>query len=532
MKHRHPDRPGSRRGLRRRPRQALSTLVAILGLLSFSAGVSMIVQGGAQAAASHKVVVCHATDSDSNPYIAYTVDSSSAKLRGHLKHRNNPIQVWKGDGTWNGVAHHAGDLKRDYIGSYTDRQGTFHALDGNISPGFCNAPVKPVYTVVDGTIQVTQATCSSPTATWTASGAHITFSPASGSVTPDPATAKAVTSTGTADTAGGYAFAGGAATKTFTAQVQPFDPGGCTVQQGPREVTPAVTFTEPTCAAPQGSWTGADTADIDYSPQLTGSTLTVTATLIDAVKTIFKQGAQTTFTNTNWGAPTGCGTTTTRQPLTPAVSFTDPTCAAPVGSWSGSQPSLIGYRVASASGAQVTVTASVLDPAKYEFAAGAQTSFSHTWTTPTNCGGSDARTVRPDVRFVDPTCHADGTWHGAHPAAVAYSEVSDGDAATVTATPRSGYRFPAGATSVFSHTWVAATGCKTASGGVTDAGTTQQGPTIPTVVHSGMTSLAPVASVAPPDGESLVRWGIGLAGLGMVLSGVGFLTGRRRPRLT
>jgi hypothetical protein len=83
------------------------------------------------------VNVCHATNSDTNPYVFITVDDDSTKFQGHLAHRNEPNKTWKSDGTFNGVAHSAGDPKADLIQSYTDSDGVFHELDGNITSDSC-----------------------------------------------------------------------------------------------------------------------------------------------------------------------------------------------------------------------------------------------------------------------------------------------------------------------------------------------------------------------------------------------------------
>jgi len=41
------------------------------------------------------VNICHATSSDSNPYVFITVDDDSVKFAGHLAHRNTPNKQWK-----------------------------------------------------------------------------------------------------------------------------------------------------------------------------------------------------------------------------------------------------------------------------------------------------------------------------------------------------------------------------------------------------------------------------------------------------
>jgi uncharacterized repeat protein (TIGR01451 family) len=79
------------------------------------------------------VNVCHATNSDSNPYVFITVDDDSVKLQGHLMHRQTPNKTWKSDGVWRGTVVHAGDAKPDLIGDYTDKQGVKHTYDGVIT---------------------------------------------------------------------------------------------------------------------------------------------------------------------------------------------------------------------------------------------------------------------------------------------------------------------------------------------------------------------------------------------------------------
>lgn len=89
------------------------------------------------------VNVCHATSSDTNPFVFITVDDDSVKFAGHLMHRNEPNKHWKSDGFWNGVEHHAGDAKADLIGDYTDAAGNVHTYDGDITEAFCDADVVP-----------------------------------------------------------------------------------------------------------------------------------------------------------------------------------------------------------------------------------------------------------------------------------------------------------------------------------------------------------------------------------------------------
>ena len=104
------------------------------------------------------VNVCHATSSDSNPYVFITVDDDSVKAQGHLMHRDEPNKTWKSDGLFRGSPVEAGDPKRDLIGDYTDSAGVRHVYDGVInSEADCGSltppppPPPPVVVVVKAT---------------------------------------------------------------------------------------------------------------------------------------------------------------------------------------------------------------------------------------------------------------------------------------------------------------------------------------------------------------------------------------------
>lgn len=79
------------------------------------------------------VNVCHATSSDSNPYVFLTVDDDSVKAEGHLEHYTDPNKFWKSDGHFRGGPVKAGDPKRDLIGDYRDSAGEFHEVAGVIT---------------------------------------------------------------------------------------------------------------------------------------------------------------------------------------------------------------------------------------------------------------------------------------------------------------------------------------------------------------------------------------------------------------
>ena len=97
------------------------------------------------------VNVCHATNSDTNPYVFITVDDDSTKFQGHLAHRNTPNKTWKSDGIFRGQPVKAGDPKPDLIGDYTDKNGVKHVYDGVItSKSDCGVLTPPVLTQPSG----------------------------------------------------------------------------------------------------------------------------------------------------------------------------------------------------------------------------------------------------------------------------------------------------------------------------------------------------------------------------------------------
>jgi LPXTG-motif cell wall-anchored protein len=98
----------------------------VLGVALIASSVALIGAAGAATANGNHgtghtpVGVCHATSSDTNPYVWIVVDDDSTKYKGHLMHRNDPNKHWKSAGTWNGITHKAGSLKRDYIQGLDD----------------------------------------------------------------------------------------------------------------------------------------------------------------------------------------------------------------------------------------------------------------------------------------------------------------------------------------------------------------------------------------------------------------------------
>ncbi len=303
------------RGLVRRTAVALLAL----GALVMSAGVAMMtIASPAQGAV--KVNVCHATGSDSNPYVFINVAAPAVINAGHLMHRNTPVQTWKSPGIWNGVEHKAGDPKRDYISDFT-AGGTSYVLDGVVTSAFCGAAVTPVFATA--TLNITQPTCQQPDGTWTASASHATFpGPSAGLGTAGGS--KSITFTADA----GYTFAGGATTLTLTRTFDP-TPAGCGVPVVPETTPAAPTATQPSCA---NNNTAAvhTTADPGVSWSVNpaaapGATVTVTATPANGYA--FTAGAQTQWTITFDPAELNCNNPVLTTVVPAPPTYTEPSCA-------------------------------------------------------------------------------------------------------------------------------------------------------------------------------------------------------------
>ncbi len=117
-------------------RRRIATALAAAGAVVASTGLVLMTTATPASATKpgddgeHKVYVCHATSSDTNPYVVIHVDVASTRYKGHLMHRDSPNKTWKDAGTWNGTQHSAGDSKRDFI----------EGMDFEGYPSFCDKP--------------------------------------------------------------------------------------------------------------------------------------------------------------------------------------------------------------------------------------------------------------------------------------------------------------------------------------------------------------------------------------------------------
>lgn len=323
-----------------RPRlRRVATVIAAFGALTMSSGIALLATAtSADAAAVNKVNICHATSSDTNPYVFISVDDDSAKLKGHLMHRQDPNKKWKTDGTFEGVAHSAGDPKPDLIGSFTDDQGVFHQYDGEITSASCDGNVE--HPLANGDVDVTQPTCdneNTPSLDPVAQNASFVVSGSSA-----PGGHWIVTFT--ADK--GYTFDGDSQEQLVIEGDFNAAETDCGIVNPPTDVTPvAPQFVDPTCDTnpdvvlpentpateipiPEKKATGpvVETADAngvhyvvtgDLTP---GGTVDVDATAIDP--NVLAEGATTHWEHT-FPAVTGC--TQVNPPTTPEGTVVTPT---------------------------------------------------------------------------------------------------------------------------------------------------------------------------------------------------------------
>lgn len=291
-----------------------ATFLASAGMLVMSSGVALMVTA-TPAEAANKVGICHATSSDTNPYVYIEVDDDSVKLKGHLQHRNDPNKRWKSAGTFNGVQHVADQPKPDIIGSFTDDQGVFQQMDGVVTAATCESQTPPeVFTAV-ADVDFQDPTCANENV----AGFEVTVEHATWEITDgEAAPGKTIEITFTADQ--NAAFEDGAQT-VFTYEFDEAE-SPCDIVLPPEEVVPAApTFGDPDCeTAP--SYTLPDPAPVTTSPLpdlkrsaalietkdvdgvqyvvegdlVPGGTITVTATALEGY--VIAEGAQTVWEHT------------------------------------------------------------------------------------------------------------------------------------------------------------------------------------------------------------------------------------------
>ncbi|RNL62389.1 hypothetical protein EFK50_11475 [Nocardioides marmoriginsengisoli] len=207
----------------------LAPFLAALGMLVMSSGAALMVTAGPATAAT-KVGICHATNSDSNPYVYVNVDDDSVKYKGHLQHQTNPNKTWKTAGSFNGVPHAAGDPKPDIIGVP--------------NAAACEPAVPVIEAVAD--VDFDDPSCANlGVPSYDTTGDHVTFSILSGSVAPD--TDIVVRATADPNTT----FDGGGTTQDFPHHFGPaVDPNGppCVIVAPPGVALASVDFVDPSCA--------------------------------------------------------------------------------------------------------------------------------------------------------------------------------------------------------------------------------------------------------------------------------------------
>jgi hypothetical protein len=308
-------------------RRRAAMIVGALGALVMSSGLTLMVSAS-PASAANKVGICHATSSDSNPYVYISVDDNSVKLKGHLMHRQSPNKTWKSAGTFNGVPHAAGAAKGDLIGSFTDDQGVFHLYDGNVTAATCSGNAVVVEATAD--VDFNDPSCANKNVvSYDTVGTFVNFALTSGSNTPGAAVQVTATAISPAT------FSGGGTTQVFNHTYGPavdLNAAPCATA----DATAVVDFVDPTCdnlnAATETPSGDHVTFAITSGSAAPGADIQVTATA-DAGHTFGDLTTKKVFTHHFSdaldldGAP--CVIIVNPPPApdaTAAVNFVDPTC--------------------------------------------------------------------------------------------------------------------------------------------------------------------------------------------------------------
>ena len=293
-------------GARSRGRKA-SALLGVVGLVLMSAGLSLVVQGSANAAVAkvHKSYVCKYVDKPGQPE--------------RLQSGQNPI--WVANQSllgFNGLVT-VGQVFKDAQGRSVVIVANTPKLNPEPTAADCPGVVTPDVLFTDSVCQNGTATAPSWVGTNTA---DITYTLTNGTV------GDGNTVTITATPKSGFAFLPGV-NNVFTHTFGP-TATGCGETQ-PTDVTPDVTFTDSHCVEGVASapfFTGTNTADIVYTVTSgsvsDGSSVTITAS--PKAGFAFANGTQTTFTHTFGATATNCGGSQGTAVATTAAQFENPVC--------------------------------------------------------------------------------------------------------------------------------------------------------------------------------------------------------------
>lgn len=157
--------------------------------------------------------------------------------------------------------------------------------------------------------------------------------------------------------------------------------------------------------------------------------------------------------------------------VTPDVLFTDSTCvngqpSSPA--WMGQNLADITYTLTSGTvGNGNTITITAAPKPGFAFPPTAPATFTHTFGPVATCQAA-ATVVTPSVTFTDSVCNSgvlvNPSWTGAHSDEISYvvsgGALASGSPITITASPKSGFAFPPGAQTTFSHTFAVSPTCQ------------------------------------------------------------------------
>ena len=413
----------------------------------------------APASADNITPICHATGSDTNPYLYKEIDQSSTDPdgQGHGSHFSDPQMSWGNQGVWWNGTWYAPDTKKpDILGpqvtqAYCEAEGTKGPLE-----------VTPRVTFVNPTCDVALGINfeNDDKVIYTVSGLQQPGGSVTVTATPEP----------------GYEFprnADSTWTHTFGAAG---DCRGTLVPQVPSAVPPACTG--PGTSSPLVVTGASGPTGISYGVETGASTYTVTATITDVTKKFPAQADMPegwdrvdddTATYTKTFAPAGpclvSVSVTTEPSATVNTCTLDGQLVLPAGTgytWTGQTANTPGSH---------TVTAVA--------ATGYQLTGQATWTIPVKAAGegltcpgtgTDATEVTPLApAFIEAGCTTDPRIDYRPVTGVSYGYTGDlapGGTVTVSAVALKDYVLKAGETATWSHTFLAKpTGAACGQGG-------------------------------------------------------------------